>query len=354
MPVRRNFSHGRDVRATATEYKEALPMFLLAQKWAVVILAVLAAGCANGTAKKPTTRPADGLERFEYVQVHMGVRARLVVYAKDEETAVEACTAAYRRVAELEQICTDYRKSSELMQLCAKAGGPAVAVSDELFYVISKSVEAARNSGGAFDITVGPYVALWREARKTGRMPAREKIEEARELVGHQKIILDPSAQTIRLTTSGMRLDLGGIAKGYAGDCALAVLRSYGIESALFEAGGDIVVSNAPPGRHGWEIEVVNDRPSSKPKLLFMKNAGISTSGDTEQHVVIEGRRYSHVVDPRTGIGLTNRNYVTITAPDGITSDALSTTACVLGPQGTGFVLRKYAGTKAYFAPDVE
>ncbi len=277
-----------------------------------------------------------------------------MVYAKDEETAVEACRAAYRRVAELEQICTDYRKSSELMQLCAKAGGPPVAVSDEVFFVRQKAVEASRNSGGAFDITVGPYVALWREARKTGKMPAKEDLEKARPLVGYEKIILEPAGQTVKLTTPGMKLDLGGIAKGFAGDCALAVLRSYGINSALFEAGGDIVVSDAPSGKYGWQIEVVNDRPSAKPKFLFMKNAGISTSGDTEQHVVIAGRRYSHVVDPKTGIGLTNRNYVTVVAKDGITSDGLSTAACVMGPEEFKFVLPKYPGTKAYFAPKME
>src|SRR5712671_1934412 len=126
-------------------YKERLAMFLLSQKSAVVWLMIALVGCANQTVKRPTTRPAGGLGRFEYVQVHMGTRARLVVWAKDEDTAVEACSAAYRRVAELEQICTDYRKSSELMQLCAKAGGPAVAVSDELFFVIQKAVEKSRN-----------------------------------------------------------------------------------------------------------------------------------------------------------------------------------------------------------------
>src|SRR6266567_7389012 len=131
-----------------------ITMSLLLRICGVVILTMVGLGCANSSSQKPTTQPATGgLERFEYVQVHMGVRARLVVYAKDEETAVEACRAAYRRVAELEQICTDYRKSSELMQLCAKAGGPPVAVSDELFFVIQKSIEASRNSGGAFDIT---------------------------------------------------------------------------------------------------------------------------------------------------------------------------------------------------------
>jgi thiamine biosynthesis lipoprotein len=331
-------------------------MCLLRRVFAVVILLLLLiGGCAHKNQCKAATQPVAGrLERFEYVQVHMGTRARLVVFAKDEDTAVEACTAAYRRVAELEQICTDYRKSSELMQLCAKAGGPPVKVSDELFFVISKAVEKSQKTGGAFDITVGPFVALWREARKSGKMPAREEIEKARELVGYEKIILDAANQTVQLTRQGMKLDLGAIAKGYAGDCAVAVLRSYGINSALFEAGGNIVVSDAPPGRHGWEIEVVNDRPSSKPKLLFVKNAGISTSGDTEQHVEIEGRRYSHIVDPRTGIGLTNRNYVTVVARDGVTSDGLSTAACVLGPVEFGWVLQKYPGTRAYFAPGVE
>src|SRR5258706_2745084 len=217
-------------------------MFLLTRKWAVVWIVIGAVGCANHVTKKPTTRPAGGLGRFEYVQVHMGTRARLVVWAKDEDTAVEACSAAYRRVAELEQICTDYRKSSELMQLSAKAGGPAVAVSDELFFVLQRAVEKSGNTNGAFDITVGPYVALWREARKTGKMPRQEEIEKARALVGYEKIVLDPENQTVKLTTPGMKLDLGAIAKGYAGDCALAVLRTYGINSALFEGGGKMPV----------------------------------------------------------------------------------------------------------------
>src|SRR5258706_5535215 len=214
-------------------------MFLLTRKWAVVWIVIGAVGCANHVTKKPTTRPAGGLGRFEYVQVHMGTRARLVVWAKDEDTAVEACSAAYRRVAEIEQICTDYRKSSELMQLCAKAGGGAVAVSDELFFVLQKAVEKSRNTGGAFDITVGPYVALWREARKTGKMPAREEIEKARGLVGYEKIILDSANQTVQLKVPGMKLDLGAIAKGYAGCCALAELRTYGPRIAPVGVGGD-------------------------------------------------------------------------------------------------------------------
>ena len=340
----------------------SIPMCLLRRVFAVVILLLLLiGGCASGKVQKANetmadknVRPTAGLERFEYVQIHMGTRARLVVWAKDEETAVEACTAAYRRVAELEQICTDYRKSSELMQLCAKAGGPPVKVSDELYFVISKSVEKSIKTEGAFDITVGPYVLLWREARKSGKMPKAEEIEKARGLVGFEKIILDAGNQTVRLTVPGMKLDLGAIAKGYAGDCALAVLRSFGINSALFEAGGNIVVSDAPPGAAGWVIEVANDRPGSKSQTIVVNNAAVSTSGDTEQHVEIEGKRYSHIVDPRTGIGLTNRNYVTVVAKDGVTSDGLSTAACVMGAEKFARVLERYPGTRAYFAPAME
>jgi thiamine biosynthesis lipoprotein len=318
--------------------------------WRVVVLG-LVIGCANNAAKKRT--PAEALERFEYVQVHMGVRARLVVFAKDEQTAVDGCTAAYRRVAELEQIFTDYRKSSELMQLCAKAGGEPVKVSEELFDVLKKAVEVSRNSGGAFDVTVGPYVQLWRETRRSGKMPSVEELQKAKALVGWEKIELDEKERTVRLKVAGMKLDLGGIGKGYAGDEALRVLRTFGIERALFEAGGDIVVSKRPVDAQGWVIEVASDREGNEGKRIVVENAAVSTSGDTSQHVVIDGRRYSHIVDPRTGIGMTNRNYVTVVAKEGLDSDPLSTAACVLGPGETEEMLKRHPDTTAYFAPSV-
>jgi thiamine biosynthesis lipoprotein len=321
--------------------------------WGVVFLASLA-GCANNAAeKRPAAQTSQKLERFEYAQVHMGVVTRLVVYAKDEQTAVEACTAAYRRVAELEQIFTDYRKSSELMQLCGKAGGEPVKVSDELFDVLKMASQVAKDSGAAFDVTVGPFVQLWREARRSGRMPAASELEKARGLVGWEKVELDEKAKTVKLAVAGMRLDLGGIGKGYAGDEALRVLARFGIKSALFEAGGDIVMGHGPPDAKGWVIEVASDRESGEGKVLTVANCAVSTSGDTSQHVVIDGRRYSHIVDPRTGVGMTNRNYVTVVAKDGVTSDPLSTAACVLGEEGTKSLLEKYPATKAYFAPPV-
>ena len=294
---------------------------------------ILAGGCA-------APRPDEALERHEYAQLHMGVQARLIVYAPTRQQAENAAKAAYSRVAELEDIASDYRPTSELMRLCAKAGQGPVKVSEELFTLLSQAQETARRSGGAFDVTVGPYVQLWRAARRAKQLPDPRAQAEARELVGWEKVKLDPAARTVELTTPGMTLDLGGIAKGYAGDEAIRVLRERGIRAALFEAGGDIVVGDAPPGKNGWSVQVIgtDTRP---PRTVELAQCGISTSGDTEQFVEIAGTRYSHVVDPRTGIGLTQRYAATVVAKDGITSDSLSTAATVLGPeQGARLVQR--------------
>lgn len=283
------------------------------------------------------------LRRFEYAQLHMGVRTRLVVYAPDEPTAVRACTAAFQRIAELEDLLSDYRPTSELRRLCAQAGGPPVRVSAELFSVLRQAQDLARRSRGAFDVTVGPYVALWREARRTGKFPSGEELRRARRAVGWRKVQLDPKARTVRLRVPGMRLDLGGIAKGYAGDCALTVLRQHGLRRALFEAGGDLVVSGPPPGRRGWRVELPPSSPGGKGRVLTLAYAAVSTSGDTEQFVEFQGRRYSHIVDPRTGLGLTHRRMVTLVARTGLVADGLSTAVSVLGPEEGRALVRSFS-----------
>lgn len=277
----------------------------------------------------------------------MGVQVRLVVYAASEAAAETACQAAYARLAELEDIFSDYRPDSELMRLCQRAGGVPIPVSTELFTVLTRSRELSQQSEGAFDVTVGPAVQLWRQARKTGQMPDPKALAAARDRVGWQLVRLHPDRRTVRLAVPGMRLDLGGIAKGYAGDEAIRVLRENGIDRALFEAGGDIVVSDPPPGERGWKIELPENAPAEQ-RTLILANAAVSTSGDTEQHVEIDGKRYSHVVDPRTGIGLTDGTAATVIAPDGITADSLSTAACVLGPEKGHALVDRYDGTRAY------
>ncbi|HLK56474.1 MAG TPA: FAD:protein FMN transferase [Chthonomonadaceae bacterium] len=292
------------------------------------------------------------LTRFEYKEYHMGVDVRMVVYAPDQATAERACAAAFERFAELDTIMSDYRADSELMRLCDKAGGPPVPISRDLFIVLQRSQEVAQRSEGAFDVTCGPIVRLWRQARKTHLLPAPEEIEHARSLVGWQKLRLDPRKRTAQLLVLGMKLDLGAIGKGYADDCAQKALKQYGITRALVEAGGDMVVTDPPPGREGWKIEVPNARTTSDAPILLFSNIAISTSGDTEQFVEIGGKRYSHVVDPRTGQALTDRIEVTLTARDGLTSDSLSTAVGVVssvsGVEKGQALVKTYRGAKAY------
>jgi len=286
----------------------------------------------------------------------MGVRARIVVYAADRESAERACHAAFDRIADLDGIMSDYRPNSELMRLCAKAGGPPVKSSPELLFVLQKAEELSRRSDGAFDVTVGPFVKLWRKARKSGALPSQQEIGAARKLVGWQKMVIDADPGTVRLDATGMLLDLGGIAKGYACDEALRVLRQHEIRSALVEMGGDLVVSEAPPGKKGWEIEVPNARDPGRVvgavsrRRFPLSNAAVSSSGDTEQYIEIEGVRYSHIVDPRTGLGLTNRIAVTVIAPDGITSDGLSTAISVLGSDKRQELASTYSGVTVYIS----
>lgn len=307
----------------------------------------LIAGCFVLSCSAASPR-SDALTRFTYTEYLMGVDARIVVYATDKTTAERACTAAFARIADLDSMMSDYRIDSELMRLCDKAGGPAVKVSPELFKVLLRAQEISRRSDGAFDVTVGPLVRLWRKARKSGTLPAPSEIARARRLVGWRKMILDEPAQTVRLKVRGMKLDLGGIAKGYAADEAQAVLKKNGITRALVEMGGDIVVSGPPPGEDGWKIRVPNAKSDHGPVDMRFANKAISTSGDTEQFVVIGGRHYSHVVDPRTGQALTNRVEVTVVSRDGLTSDPVSTALSVVEPRRRSRLVKAYPGTTTW------
>jgi thiamine biosynthesis lipoprotein len=271
--------------------------------------------------------------RYAFTEPHMGTLFQIKLYAPDKGTAQKAATAAFARIASLNAIMSDYDQASELMRLCAQAGGPSVPVSAELFFVLSKAQEVSRQSSGAFDVTVGPVVKLWRTARKRHKLPDAEKLAKARALVGWQNVRLDKDKRTVQLLKSGMQLDLGGIAKGYAADEALVVLKKYGIDRALVAAGGDIAVSGPPPDADGWKIAIALLPGESDPGRLILHHAAVSTSGDAEQFVEIDGKRYSHIVDPRTGIGLLGRMSATVVARRGIDADSLTKVVAVLGPE---------------------
>lgn len=274
------------------------------------------------------------LGRYTYERVLMGSPVKITLYSASGPTANRAAEAAYQRIAELDQILSDYKADSELSQLSATAGsGRRVHVSGDLWTVLERAQQLAEKTNGAFDVTVGPYVRLWRRARRNKEFPSADRLAEARAAVGYKKLKLDPAQRTAQLLAPGMRLDLGGIATGYAVDEAMKRLKEHGIDRALVDASGDILVSEPPPGESGWKIGIAPlDAAGPPSRYLSLRNMAVTTSGDAFQHVIFDGKRYSHIVDPATGLGLTDQSTVTVIAADCITADSLATAASVLGP----------------------
>lgn len=293
----------------------------------------LIAACMLGVGAAPSEDPA--LTRFAFTQAEMAVPIKIVLYAPDETAATSAAQAAFRRIHHLGSILSDYDPESEhrRAERAAAPGGP-VQVSQDLFAVLTRSQALAKQSEGAFDVTVGPAVRVWRNSRRRGGLPLPRRLQAARELVGFDLLKLDPEKKSVTFAKPGMRLDFGGIAKGYAVDEALSVLRERGTARALVDAGGDMALGDPPPGRPGWRIGVVPLEPDGPPsRMLILSNVAVATSGDLWQFVEIRGRRYSHIIDPRTAQALTDHSSVTVIAPDGMTADGLASALSVLGPE---------------------
>ena len=286
--------------------------------------------------------------RFEFSQRHMGTTVRVVLYASSDDAAAGAATAAFDRIARLDAVLSDYRDDSELSALSRRAGGGPVSVSDDLFRVLEAGQKVARASDGAFDVTVGPLSVLWRQARRQQRLPDPDRLADARARVGYSKLVLDAASRTATLRDPRMQLDLGGIAKGFAADEAMRVLDARGIARALIAAGGDIVVSEAPPGARGWTVSIGTIEGAAAPPALALSRGAVSTSGDAEQFVVVDGTRYSHIFDPRTGAALTGRRSVTVIAPTGTSSDALATAVSVMGREPGLALIEATPGAAAY------
>jgi thiamine biosynthesis lipoprotein len=266
---------------------------------------------------------------FESVEPHMGTLVRIEIYTTSEARAKTAFRSAFARIAALDTALSDYNPGSELNRVCRSPAGAAVPVSADLFRVLAAGQRLARQTGGAFDVTIGPLTHLWRAARAAGSPPTPEAIADAKARTGFTKLRLDREARTATLAQSGMQLDVGGIGKGYAADEALRVLTRLGIRRALVAMSGDLAFSNPPPGKRGWKIATTYS-------TLELANGAVSTSGDTEQHLDQGSRRYSHIVNPATGMGLTNSHDISVIARRGIDADALATAASIIGPDPLG------------------
>ena len=278
------------------------------------------------------------LGKFAFEKAEMGVPFRITLYAAGEAVAKEAAEAGFARVAALNHIFSDYEDDSELTQLSRTSGsGRAVKVSDDLWTVLSRAQVLAARTDGAFDVTCGPLTSMWRRARRKHELPAPDLVAEMTSRVGWKKMRLDEKAHTVELLAPEMRLDVGSIAKGYAADEALKTVRARGCPRAMVAGSGDISAGDPPPGRKGWRIEVVGldlDDPAAAPAPVVVEiaNAAIATSGDRNQRLDANGKRYSHILDPRTGQPLTDHALVSVIAKDGLTA-GISTACSVIGPR---------------------
>ena len=305
------------------------------------ILLLAAAEVAFGQCKDGAVSRPQVATRYEFEQAHMGTQFRLTLYADSKHAAEKAAKAAFERIAELDARLSHYKQDSELMKLCRQSGsGEWVPASDDLWRMLTRSAELSKRTDGAFDVTVGPLVQLWRRSRRRKELPSEELLKDAHERVGYRLIELDGERQRVRLKHADMRIDLGAIAKGYAADEALRVFGKHGIRSVLIDAGGDLIAGDAPPGKKAWTVAIAASQSSvgvagDKPKarLLALVNAAAATSGDRFQFAEIDGKRYSHIIDPRTGLGLTTPSSVTVVAPDAVTADSLASAVSVLGPK---------------------
>jgi thiamine biosynthesis lipoprotein len=283
----------------------------------------------------------------------MGVPWTITVYAQRQVSGQAAIAAAFAEISRLEGILSDYDPDSELSRLSAASPTSApVAVGDDLWRVLREAVAWRDASAGAFDPTIGPLTTLWRQSRRSGVMPRADKLAAARQAVGPDTLILDVDRRTAMLVAPAMRLDLGGIGMGYAIDRGMEVLVERGIGSAMIDASGDIAVSGPPPGKATWTIEVAafsDGGDGRRPVTLELVDAAVTTSGDAFQAVEIDGVRYSHVVDPRTGLGVAGPAAVTVIAADCTTADAVATAANVLGPEAGLAFVETVPGAAAWF-----
>ena len=287
-------------------------------------------------------------------QMIMGTFAHVVAVAEDSGTAKKCVQAALEEIRKIDDLMSDYKSDSEISRVNREAGEKAVKVSESTYEVLQRSVEFSKMTDGAFDVTVGPLVALFRNAKENKVAPSEQQIAQARSKVGFEKLKLDSENKTVQFSDNGMLLDLGGIAKGYAIDKAIETAQRCGAIGAMVDIGGDVRCFGLPPeGKDHWLIGLQD--PNSAIEgieggglLLVLKitNAAVATSGDYQQFVLIEGKRYSHIMDRKTGTSAEGLSSVTIITDNATDADALATSVSVMGAEKGLALIEKLPGTE--------
>ena len=270
--------------------------------------------------------------KFSYSEMKMGSAFNLIIVSTDSNKANHLARKSYELVDSLNHIFSNYDSSSELSKINASAGLLPYKMSTAMLDLVQKSQYAYIQSKGSYDISIGPLSTLWRNARKANFFPEAGTVIAKKKLVGFAQIKINKRLGTIFLPSAGMQLDFGGIAKGYIAQWVINYLKANGIQQALADAGGDIVMSGAPLNQKGWLIGV--NLPETTDELLNKKlqlsNCSVATSGDVFQFIEYKGVKYSHIINPLTGYGVTNLRNVTIIAKAGATADWLATACSIL------------------------
>ncbi len=280
----------------------------------------------------------------------MGTRFAITCYSDDPGQAKITANAAFDEAECINRVASDYIADSELLGLSKRPVAKPVAVSPLLFQLISEARGIAGKTDGLFDPTLGPLTQLWRESRRRKSLPDARTLAAARAACGWQNLILDAEKRTVAFMKPAMRLDLGGIAKGQAADAMLTVMKQRGIPRSCITAGGDVRLGDPPPNSTGWKIDM-RTGANEESRVLLLENCAVSTSGDLHQFIEISGTRYSHIVDPATGLGLTNGRSATVIAPTATLSDALATACCVARIDRAKDLALAAGATEVYLAP---
>lgn len=287
------------------------------------------------------------------VYMLMGTTVQITAVAKDERTAHKAIEKARQTIAQTEAVMSYYKSDSQLSMINSMAHKKAVKIDAELFEVISKSIEFNKLTGGAFDCTIAPVLELWRQSAKNGTKPTQEQLAQAKAKTGSDKLIINAAEHTVKFAIEGMKLDLGGIAKGYAVDKAVDAMRSAGANGGLIDAGGDIRCFGTPPSSHkNWTVGLQNpDITAENGRAMIRKfvinDMAITTSGDYYRFVVVGGEKISHIIDPSISKPAKQLCSVSVIAPDATAADALSTAVTVLGTEKGMALIESLDGIEA-------
>ncbi len=280
----------------------------------------------------------DGRE-IEETEFLMGTIVEIKMPASSsllEKAHREAIKKAFSEIARVEAVFSVFKPDSEISKINRLKPGEVLKIDDEVFGLIESAIEYSKKTNGAFDITVKPLVDLWASSKITKLVPSENDIRETLSKVGSENIILDKTNRTISFKKDGMALDLGGVAKGYATDRAIKVLRGNNVAAAVVNSGGDMYCLGRRPKKSSWRVGI--QHPRKRDRLLFemdLQDKAVDTSGDYEKYFELDGKRYSHIINPITGYPVGGEVVsATVIADDSATADMLATALCILGPEG--------------------